>query len=190
MLRMAATIMGSNIQAHCLRPCPPSKCSSTRRRSFSGLGRRSRPSTSSLGFEFAPYSGCASVEREVYFAAIGGEQVDHVVASFGARGDEWVEYRQPCDLRPVAGPSAALLASSGSPQKQLSWVCSSWSGWSGGCGKRHDRPRARSSPYKGGTRLAMSDALGVLGLKPFLGMILVVVWVLSGAASRYDQRKK
>jgi hypothetical protein len=81
MLRMAATIMGSNIQAHCLRPCPPSKCSSTRRRSFSGLGRRSRPSTSSLGFEFAPYSGCALVEREVYFAAIGGEQVDHLVAS-------------------------------------------------------------------------------------------------------------
>jgi hypothetical protein len=36
----------------------------------------------------------------------------------------------------------------------------------------------------------MGDALGVLGLLVFLGLIFVVIWVLSGAASRYDQRRK
>jgi hypothetical protein len=36
----------------------------------------------------------------------------------------------------------------------------------------------------------MGEALGVLGLMVFLGVIFVVIWVLSGAASRYDQRRK
>lgn len=36
----------------------------------------------------------------------------------------------------------------------------------------------------------MGDALGVLGLMVFVGALFVVVAALSGAASRYDQRRK
>jgi hypothetical protein len=36
----------------------------------------------------------------------------------------------------------------------------------------------------------MGDALGVLGLMVFLGVIFVVIWVLSGAAERYFKRRR